>query len=360
MRILSVMTGLRCGDAERYGLTQLRGLHASGVEVQALCPDKGPLSRYCERLGVAPLTWRHCLPCDPSAVIRLASLIHSRRIDAVVSHQPNGALLASLASRLAHVPCLAFAHTAQAPGHYRYASLVVATSAILVRTFAGKEEGPPVHVIPPGIDLGELQPLTVEHAKLRCGFDASVTRVGVFGALTPDGQQDCVLRAWSQVVQSFPWARLMVVGDGPQRAALQTLANAYPLRGRVEFRSQADDLRQMLNACDLVVIPGQHGDVVTVALEAMGRARPVVATHRSLPVELQHERYSLLVPPARPDVLAEGMLTLMKNPTYSERLGQQARAYVAAHFTAEDLTHRTLQCLRQAGGQQAALTAVAR
>jgi glycosyltransferase involved in cell wall biosynthesis len=135
----------------------------------------------------------------------------------------------------------------------------------------------------------------------------------------------------------FPALRLVLVGDGPDRARLEARAAAPDLAGAVEFtgyRSQAE-VAAYLEACDLFVLPSFAEGVPVVLMEAMAARRPVVATRVAGVAELVADGESgLLVAPGDPAALTAAIGRLLGDPPLRARMGDAGRAQVAAGFDA--------------------------
>ncbi len=142
---------------------------------------------------------------------------------------------------------------------------------------------------------------------------------------------------------------LELVGDGPERERLETLAGDLGIAGRVRFLGglPADAVRRILDDAGLFVlaaIPHPSGamDGIPVALmEAMASGIPVVATSISgIPELVRDGETGLLVPPGDPTALAEAMSTLLRDRELAERVALAAREVVEREFSLATETER--------------------
>ena len=135
----------------------------------------------------------------------------------------------------------------------------------------------PTTVLPNGIDLTHYRPAGARDrvaARKALSLDDVPTLLCV-GALTVQkGQQD-LLADWPQMRARVPDAQLVLVGDGPDRRALERLAAG--MKG-VTFAGARSDVPTWLAAADVVVVPSRWEGMALVPLEAMACARSVVAT----------------------------------------------------------------------------------
>lgn len=148
-------------------------------------------------------------------------------------------------------------------------------------------------------------------------------------------------------------ARLLIIGDGPERAKLQALAAQLDVAPRVRFHQAVPHARlpQFYSAADAGVFPsiGDEAFGITIA-EAMSCARPVVASYvGGIPEVVGNEgSCGLLVGPGDAAGLAHAMRSLAVDAGQRERMGQAARARIEANFTWRAAAGRLLAALERA------------
>jgi glycosyltransferase involved in cell wall biosynthesis len=131
---------------------------------------------------------------------------------------------------------------------------------------------------------------------------------------------------------------LWVAGDGPERAELESAAARLGIAERVRFLGRRSDVPDLLEACDVFVLPARQEGLGVAALEAMARGRPVVASAVGGLAEIViPERTGLLVPPDDAAALAAALDRLLADPGLARRLGAAGAARVAEHFLAEQM-----------------------
>jgi rhamnosyl/mannosyltransferase len=147
----------------------------------------------------------------------------------------------------------------------------------------------------------------------------------------------------------------VIVGDGPCRPTLESLARALGLGARVRFLGEVEgnELLAWYHACDVLVLPSitRQEAFGMVQLEAMLCARPVVSTDVGTGVSWvnQHERTGLVVRPGDPRELHHALARLIADPGLRRSLGDAARARVLEHFTAETMCNATRLLYRDIG-----------
>mgnify|MGYP001174286941 FL=1 len=141
-----------------------------------------------------------------------------------------------------------------------------------------------------------------------------------------------LVRAMARVVRSSPRMRLVIAGDGPQRAELETQARS--LGPAVRFLGQRDDVAELIAAADAVTLSSRREGLSNVILEAMLGARPVIATRAGGNVELvEPERTGLLFEVGDDAGLAAAIDRLAGDPSLRLRFGEAGRERALAAFS---------------------------
>lgn len=144
----------------------------------------------------------------------------------------------------------------------------------------------------------------------------------------------------------------LIVGDGPQRTALEARARELGILGRVKFLGSVADveLAALYRACDVFVLPSvtRQEAFGVVQLEAMAAGKPVVSTDLGTGVGWvnRHGETGYVVPPADPVALREALRRLLADPALQKSMGDAAAARVRATFTLERMIDDTLALYR--------------
>ena len=135
---------------------------------------------------------------------------------------------------------------------------------------------------------------------------------------------------------------LTIIGDGPERVALEAQARARGAGDRVTFRGWVtpEELDAAYAAASVFVLPavvdarGDTEGLGMVLLEAMTYRVPVISTPLGGVTDIvQHDSTGLLVPPNDASALAAAITLLATNPAIAERLGTAGRDYALSHFS---------------------------
>jgi rhamnosyl/mannosyltransferase len=141
-------------------------------------------------------------------------------------------------------------------------------------------------------------------------------------------------------------ARLLIGGDGPMRQQWEQLTQNLGLTDRVQFLGQLDDadLPRLYASADIFVLPANARAEAfgKVLLEAMAAGLPCITTEVGTGTSfvVQDGVSGLVVPPQRPDKLAEAIQSLLADPALRQRMGQAGRVRVRQEFTPEQMMNR--------------------
>ncbi|HLY37170.1 MAG TPA: glycosyltransferase, partial [Candidatus Binatia bacterium] len=137
-----------------------------------------------------------------------------------------------------------------------------------------------IRVVPNGIDLSRLPPFTVERAAARAaaGFDPARRLVAQVGRLTEQKDYPTFLRAAAMVAAELPDVDFLIVGEGEERAALETLAGRLGIAHRLRFTGLVHDVPALLRAVDVLALTSTYEGFPNVVVEAMASGAVAVAS----------------------------------------------------------------------------------
>lgn len=192
-----------------------------------------------------------------------------------------------------------------------------------------------VEVIHNGIDPGSPPTLTARAAaRERLGIPEGALLVGTVARLDLVKRLDVLIAAFAGVHARVPGSRLVIVGDGPERARLEALAEATGVAPAVSFAGMRDDAREVLVGFDVYVNSSASEGVSLTILEAMAASRPVVATRvGGTPEVMADGRTGVLVPANAPDEIADAVIGLWRDAARRRALGEEAREAVVSRFS---------------------------
>lgn len=362
------LPSLQPGGAERAALNLAAGLAARGIAVELLAGNARGAFRALVPPEVRVVDLR--APRTVRALPRLAEYLRVRVPRVLVSALDHANVVALLARQWARVPTrvVVTVHNRLAGIRHRrwlarwavpallrvaypHAEGIVAVSAGVAGDLVRVARLPPerVRVIANpvvGPELYRLAAVPVDHPWLAPGGPPVIAFVGRF---VPEKDLPTVVRAFARL-RAERHARLVLVGDGPERPRVAALVRALGVERDVWFAgSQVNPYPYMARARVLVLASRSEG-LGMVLIEALALGTPVVATDcPSGPAEiLAGGRFGRLVPVGDAAALARAVLDTLDHPPDRERLRRAVEP-----FTVERVLPAYLEVMGLAGGERA-------
>ena len=300
---------------------------------------------------------------NAKALLEIMALLRQQRYDVVHTHSTNAGILGRLAARAVGTPIAV--HTVHGFAFDDTTFSLVARKALvwLERLSAAccdrlvmvselnKQEALRRHIAPAhkmvtihsGIDTGQFdEPVDVRAKRAELGLFDDWPVVGFVGRLSTQNAPQVFVRAARQILATRPRVHFVVVGDGPLRSEVQSLAVGTP---QLHLLGHREDVPRILPVLDIYVFSGLWAGLGRALTEAMIAARPVVASSiNGVPEIVHHGQTGLLVPPNDPEAIARSVLYLLDNSAVAAKLGENARREVIPEFGA-DLMVRRIEAL---------------
>jgi glycosyltransferase involved in cell wall biosynthesis len=353
VRVLHVITRLSLGGSAENTVASMVGLAAAGyggpLAVGAAASDAESLDD-AQRRGVTlidvPTLGREVGPRDVMALVELLAVMRRERPVIVHTHTSKAGFIGRLAARLARVPAVIH----QPHGHVFYGYYGRARTAFYVslerlaarwtdRIITLTERGTAEHLarrigqaaqyrtVPSGVPTAELRARAPGRAAARAalGVPPEAFVIGGLGRLVPVKGFDVLVRALPTVVAAVPTARVLLVGDGPDRVALEAKAAALRVGDRVRITGATGDVARWLAACDVLAAPSRNEGMGRALVEAMALGVPVVAADvGGIPAVVADGECGRLVASEDAGALAEALVELGLDEALCAKLGAAA------------------------------------
>jgi glycosyltransferase involved in cell wall biosynthesis len=368
MRILQIVDSLKYGGAQKLLVTFARQAqeHRVATTIVSLYDSSGaPLRPQLEEWGAQVIVLQGRRLLELRNFRALQTILRAEKFGVVQTHLTHANIIGIWAARLAGLPAFATLHSAGIDHRHdnllrdeleRFSLRRVATRVIAVAQSVSDFHAPilcrPLDVVPNGVEMPPLLS-EVERAALRAELTGDTRRLiclAVGRMSLPKGYPD-LLTAFDLVRAQCPQALLVIAGDGEMRPQLESQVAALGLQNHVKLLGMRSDVPRLLTVADLYVNASHWEGLPLAHLEAMIAGLPVVVTTVGEAPRLVVDGVGLLVPPHKPEELAQAIQTLLADPARRLQMGRAAQTYVQQHYGAAVWFEKLLDLYQQAGAR---------
>lgn len=347
--VLFVQTSLPIGGAETLMVNLIEQMDRALFTPEVVClKEPGPLGERLAESGVAVHANLLTNKYDLRVLPRMVRLMRRRRIGAAITVGAGDKMFwGRLAAHFAGVPVVASAlHSTGWPdgvGRLNRSLTPITDAFIAVAASHGEflvrsERFPraKVRVIPNGVDTDRFIPAPHSGAvREELGLPPTTPLVGILAALRPEKNHFRFLASAQRVRAASPETRFLVIGDGPERPAIERraaelgLLSSDPKRSALRMLGSRDDVPALLAALNVLMLTSDNEANPVSILEAMSCGVPVVATDvGSVGESVINGETGFLVSLDEETLLAERTLSLLDEPLHAAAIGAAARRRV--------------------------------
>jgi glycosyltransferase involved in cell wall biosynthesis len=306
----------------------------------------------------------HLISCrgqiDRTAITTIRELAVRTGADIVHAHGFKADIYVYLALRRSRIPLVSTCHTWYdtsllvflygAVDRFvlrKYARVVAVSNEVKQRLLKAGVHGDNIHLVRNGIEQGRFDGAV---PSLREDLPPDRTLiVGLIGRLEWEKGIDIFLRAAARVLDEFPNALFVVVGEGPDKDKLEQLVDELNIGGNVSMLGRRDDMPSVYASLDVMVSSSRQEGLPMAILEGMASSLPLVVTAvGEVPTVVLDGRTGVLVPAEDLDSLTAGILKLLRDPALRTRLGIAARQRIEEEYSAARMTTDYLQVYAEA------------
>src|SRR5258705_8281973 len=159
--------------------------------------------------------------------------------------------------------------------------------------------------------------------------------VGIVARLSPVKDHASLVRAIAELQPAIPALHCVLVGEGPERGHIQSLASELGIADRIHLAGERPQLPNLHGLFDVSVLCSTTEAFPNSVLEAMAASRPVIATDvGGTPDAVREGTTGLLVPPSDPSRLAGAIRRLYDEPALRDKLGKAGCAAARSGYSA--------------------------
>lgn len=359
IKVLHVLDSLGVGGMERVVIEVVNHLDQSQFDQVVCCVSRpGEAARHL-RDGTRCIDLGKGAGADYLAPVKIARIIREEAPDVIHTQSWSGVDAAMAKLMTGAVRLIHSEHGRNYPRIdseplksrvarrclYHLADAVFAVSSE-VRDYYCRETRFPrerMLVIPNGVDLRRIGEAGAGGAREELGIGADDFVVGTVARLEATKDTITLARAFAKLYSRQPEARLklLIVGDGEQRALIEAFVAERRLNEAAIFTGLRHDAPRLLGAMNVFALSSLSEGMPITALEAMAARLPVVATNVGALPELVEEGVAgFLVEPKDDEALADRLARLYSNPELAKRFGAAARRKVEREYSLELMLRR--------------------
>nr|WP_149499739.1 glycosyltransferase [Roseiconus lacunae] len=341
LRCQFVITSMPVGGAETLLVNLLRRLDPALVQPEVVClKEPGPLG---EQIADEFPVHSHLIggKWDAGVVIRLAKRMRSA--DAVITVGAGDKMFwGRLAAYIAGVPVIASAlHSTGWPdgvGRLNRLLTPITDAFIAVADSHGKflhdfERFPEskVHVIRNGVDCQRFRadPEAREGVRQELGLASNTPLVGIVAALREEKNHLLLVKAAAKLRQRHPDLHWLIVGDGPERTAIESLADELKIRDRIHLLGTRHDTPRLVSALDIFTLCSLNEASPVSILEALACQVPVASSDvGSISESIIPNQTGLLFPSEDLEAMTRAIDQMLGDPQACKVMGQEGRRLV--------------------------------
>jgi glycosyltransferase involved in cell wall biosynthesis len=299
---------------------------------------------------------------DPLAVLALIRIYRRHGVDIVHSHSNADSWNASIAAKLTPRRPLVVRtrHLSAAFNNrliYNFMADRVVTTGEYTRQYMIREKGidpQRVLAIPSGINLQRFNPERVqENLKAELGIPPDAPVFGSASIFRRKKGYHHLLEATKEILRAFPGAKLLLVGDGPQKESLTAMIGELAIQPSVILPGFREDMPQVLNTMDIFVFPTLEEAFPNAVMEAMAMGRAVVATRvGGVPDIVTDGQNGLLVEPGDISGMVSKVSILLRDQAMRCAMGERGRKFVEANCRQEIMVKKLEQLYQGLMGKE--------
>lgn len=372
INLLHVIGSLQIGGAEKLLVSTMRKIDKKRFNPIVCCTGAGgELEQNMRECGIPVKVLCSNRPGSGSfydliEIVRLAYFMRKNRIDIVHTHLFESNVIGRIAAKLAKVPVTVSTihniyHWKKGKGfknrikalvdkitaNYFTDMLIAVSDSVRKYHIDLGFNAKKIVILRNMVDLNEFKPLhnfdpVKKRRELRLDINCPV--ILNVAVLSEQKGHKYLLKAAKSILTTVPNTQFLIVGDGPLKAQLMSIAKIAGVSDNVTFIGMRKDIPELLSTCDIFVMSSLWEGLPITLLEAMAMAKPIVATSvGGIPEVIENGKDGILVPPKDPEALADAIIYLLRNKEKAKEMGIAAMKKVEEQYSASVVVRKLEQ-----------------
>jgi glycosyltransferase involved in cell wall biosynthesis len=363
LSVLHVTFNMGFGGTEQVIYQIIHGLGNSAVRNEVLCIDgyTGSIGETLKNEGIRLIEMKRQPGFDWRLAKKIRKLILEREYDIVHCHQYTPYLYGFLGSIGTPAKVVFTEHGRFHPDRYRYKAMlinpliamftksIVAISGATRDALANYEFIPKnkIKVIYNGIAGFTRSEIQIETLKKDLGIDGIQHILGTVSRLDPVKNQTMMLRAFSQVLETHPDCKLLMVGDGPDRQLLEQYSVELAIQDQIIFTGFKSNPERYLACMDIFLLSSHTEGTSMTLLEAMSIGVPTVATRvGGNPEIILDGETGILTKPEDTKEFSEAICFLLSDPDAAAAMSVNSKIRFNDYFKSSVMIDKYLSTYR--------------
>ena len=355
MRIVHIGTQKTWRGGENQLLNLAIGSKDAGHNVTIVGNPKSELVKRSSAAGINTITISLGHEFLPFGAYRLSKVLKSLNADVCHSHDGHGVAIAGNAARWAKTPLSLTTRRVDFPikriGKYKKLDGVICISEAIRNVCSNSGlDASKMPIVHSGIDKNVLFPKR-DRDEVRSELGLKENELMLFnaGALTDHKGQTYALQAMKEINKHCKAAKLFIAGAGELEASLKNEAAQLNLpEGVIVFLGFRTDIKDLLGAADIFVMPSHLEGLGTSVIEAMMCSLPVVGTNAGgIPEIIENKKTGFVVPAKNPSELANACIKLLNSSELRNEFGSASVLRAEEVFSTKAMVQGTLKVYEQ-------------
>lgn len=363
IKILFVIDSLEFGGGERVFAQIINGLDPEKYKIFLASQPNKHFNEVIRNKKVQFILLDFSKRINPVLIFRLAEIIRKNEIQIIHGQGTRAEFYSRIAKRLAGraryvstiaMPVEGFDVSLLRKKVYRffdwlsegYVDSFIVVSDILKEMMINERGINPDKVfrIYNGIEIDKYNPTPGNriHIRKELGINEDIILTGAVGRLVWQKGFEYLIQSIPDVIKAYPKVKLLIAGEGPLKYRLKAQGAGLKVNDHLIFTGFRNDIKELLSAIDILVIPSILEGFPMITLEGMAMAKPIIATRiDGITEQITDGETGLLVPPRDADALTKAINHLINDRDLALRLGINARQKVEKAFSVEKMIAET-------------------